>query len=74
MKTQYSEVMFSVNSPAVLFSYIPANLIKMIFSPLCGFEQAKIHIILLGIFITFQWLFIGWTAKTIARAVRPNQN
>ncbi|MBA2737453.1 MAG: hypothetical protein H0U50_11785 [Pyrinomonadaceae bacterium] len=74
LKTQYAEIMFSANSPAILLSFIPANLIKMIFPPLCGFEQAKIHIVLLGIFITFQWLFIAWAAKTIAQAARPNQN
>lgn len=72
LKMQYSEIIFSLNSPAILFSLISTDLMQTIFPYTCGFELAKIHIVFTGFFTVLQWLFIGWTAKTIARTIRPN--
>ena len=74
MRFQCAEFMLCINLPAVLTSVVQSRLTQNIFPDLCSFTQAKFQIIFLAFFITFQWLFIGWTAKTIARAVRPNQN
>lgn len=72
LKMQYSEIMFFLNLPALFFSLIPGGFISSLFSKVCIFEMAQIQIVLLAFFITFQWLFIGWTAKKIASAIRPN--
>jgi len=74
MKEHFSEIMFDINLPAVLAYSVQEKLIQTVFPDFCFFTNAKFQIVFLIFFITMQWLLIGWTAKTIARAVRPNQN
>ena len=74
MKFQCPEFMLSINLPALTASVIQGDLTQSFFSDFCVYTQAKFQIIFLAFFITFQWLFIGWTAKTIARAVRPSHD
>jgi hypothetical protein len=74
MRLQCADVMLYVNSPALVASTVLGELTQGISSGLCNFTQARIQIALSLVFITLQWLFIGQTAKTIARAVRPTHN
>lgn len=74
MRFQCSELMLWINLPAVLASVLQARLTQKVLPDFCSFEQAKFQIAFLLIFITLQWLFIGQTAKTIARAVRPDRS
>lgn len=74
MKLQCAEFMLSINLPALAASAIQSDLTQSFFPDFCGFTQAKFQIIFLAFFITFQWLFIGWTAKTIARAIQPKSD
>ena len=71
MKVNYTKIMFDINLPAALASLIQGKFTQIFFSDFCFFTGAKIQIIFLAIFITLQWLFIGWTAKTVASAIRP---
>jgi hypothetical protein len=74
VKFHYAETMFNINLPALLAGLIHGRLVQTVFPDLCVFTHAKFQIIFLALFITIQWLFIGWTAQTIARAVRPKTN
>jgi hypothetical protein len=73
MQASFSKLLFAnINSPAILLSILPGKFIQMNFPDLCVFTLAKFQIIFFLFFITLQWLFIGWMAKTIARRIRPN--
>ena len=74
MKLHYAETILSINSPAALASLIQGKFTHAVFPDFCSYTHAKFQIIFLVFFIIFQWLFIGWAAKTIARAIRPNQS
>jgi hypothetical protein len=74
MKLHYAETILNINSPAALASLLQGKFMQSVFPDFCVFTHLKIQIVFLIFFITFQWLFIGWAAKTIARAVQPNQN
>ncbi len=73
MKIHYAENILSINSPAILASMIPSKFMQIIFSNFCLFTYARFQIIFLIFFITFQWLFIGWAAKTIAQKIQSSQ-
>jgi len=65
-------LMLNVNFPALGFAAISKYFIKLIL-----WNPNEIAASVLGFFstlffITLQWLFIGWTAKKIASAIRPN--
>jgi hypothetical protein len=72
MKIHYAETILQINSPAAVASLIQSKFMQIIFPDFCVFAQAKLQIIFLIFFITFQWLFIGWIAKTIAQKIRSN--
>ncbi|HEX8287750.1 MAG TPA: hypothetical protein VF556_07145 [Pyrinomonadaceae bacterium] len=74
IKSNYAEIMFNINLPAALASLIQSKLTQTIFSDFCFFTDAKIQIVFLAVFITLQWLFIGWMAKTLASAIQPKQD
>lgn len=59
-----------MNSPAIIAAAIQSRLTKFIFSDLCVYTQIKFQILFLIFFVTLQWLFIGWAAKTIAQKIR----
>lgn len=71
---QCAEFTLYINLPALMMSAIQDNLMQSVFPDLCIFTQAKFKIVFLMIFIILQWLFIGWTAQSIARAIRPKNN
>lgn len=65
-----SDFMFLLNLPAVLFSLLSGTFVQIIFPDFCLYTQGKIQIVFFVFFITFQWLFIGWTAKTLAGKIQ----
>ncbi len=71
VKSHYAQLMFDINLPALLAGFVQGRLMHAVLPDLCVFTHAKFQIISLAVIITFQWLFIGWTAKTIARIIRP---
>ena len=73
LKFQCADVMLYINLPALAVSAVVDKLGQSVSTDLCAFTQAKFQIIFLAIFITLQWLFIAQMAKTIARAIRPNE-
>ena len=74
VKSYYADAIFNINLPATLVSLIHGKFMQTIFPDFCFFTHAKFQIIALIFYITFQWLFIAWTAKTIARAIQPNRD
>jgi hypothetical protein len=72
LKTHYAEIILEINSVAILASMIPSKFMQIIFPEFCSFTQARFQIVFLIFFITLQWLFIGWAAKTIAQKIRSN--
>ena len=72
MKVYCAEVILESNSPAIIAAIFPSKFMQIVFPEFCFFTQAKFQVIFLIFFIIFQWLFIGWTAKTIAQKIRYN--
>jgi hypothetical protein len=73
MRSQCADLMLYVNSPAFLVLADLNNLMQSVSPDFCNFTHGKIYFVFCFVFITFQWLFIGQTAKIIARAIRPNK-
>ena len=71
MRLQCADIMLYINSPALAVSAVLGKVAQSVSADLCVFTHAKIQIVFFAIFVTLQWLFIGQTAKTIARAIRP---
>lgn len=65
-----AEGMALINLPALLLSLLSSKLINISISGVCFFTGAKFEIAFILFFITFQWLFIGWIAKTVARKIQ----
>lgn len=60
-----------LNSPSGILTTLSVLIIR-IFSPGLSFSvEMNIGNTLFVIFMIFQWLFIAWIAKTIARKFRP---
>jgi hypothetical protein len=74
MKFQCADILLYINLPALAASAVQGKLMKNLFPDLCSFTHSQFQIIFLMIFITLQWLFIGWTAQTIARAIQQKNN
>ena len=72
MKILYAEIILNINSPAVLTAMFPSKFMQIIFPDFCAFTHAKFQIVFLLFLVTFQWLFIGWAAKTIAQKIRSS--
>lgn len=73
MRFQCVDIMLYTNSPALVISAMLGKLMQGVSPQLCSFTYAKIQIVFFIILVTLQWLFIGQTAKTIARAIRPTK-
>ncbi len=58
-----------LNIPALLASVISSEIVMAIFPNFCAFTHTQIHFLTTAFFITFQWLLIGWLAKTIAQTI-----
>lgn len=65
-----AEGMVLINLPALLLSLFSSKLINISSSGVCFFTRAKFEIAFMLFFVTFQWLFIGWLAKTIALKIQ----
>jgi hypothetical protein len=63
-------VMELINVPALLLSLFSSKFINLFFSAECFFTRAKFEIAFILFFVTLQWLFIGWLAKTIALKIQ----
>jgi hypothetical protein len=66
-----SKVIELMNLPAILLSIFSNKFINIAFFNVCFFTKAKFEIAFMVFFVTLQWLFIGWTAKAIARRIQP---
>jgi hypothetical protein len=61
-----------LNLPALILSTLSSKAVLSVFPNYCAFTHAEMQLIITVIFITFQWLFIGWLAKTIAQKLTKN--
>lgn len=65
----YDELMISLNSPAALLTLIPVIIIKILFQMSYQFAFDQFGLVTFLFFVTLQWLFIGYLAKTVARKI-----
>jgi hypothetical protein len=65
--SNFDKIMLSQNAPAIVLTFIPHHLIHFLFSQMEWLMLQRLTLVILTFFITLQWLFIGWTAKTMAR-------
>lgn len=65
-------LMLNANFPALGLSAISKYFIKLILWNPNEIAAGVLGFFSTLFFITLQWLFIGWTAKKIAFAIRPN--
>ena len=66
-----AKIMLNINAPAIIASTFSDVCIK-ISADFSALTQARFIIVFLMFFITLQWLFIGWAAKTIARKIQSH--
>jgi hypothetical protein len=66
----FDKIMLSQNAPAIVLSFVPHQLIHFLFTDLDWLTLRYLTFAFLLFFVTSQWLFIGWTAKTIGRKLR----
>lgn len=69
--SNFDKVMLSLNFPAGVFSFASLKLIKSLFPTFYKTLDDEFGFVILLFFITLQSLFIGWTAKAIARRLQP---
>lgn len=67
--TNLTETFIILNLPAFMLAQIPTFLIINIFGKFCAVTEMQIGIGFFALFITLQWLFIAWLAKTLARTL-----
>lgn len=72
IRMQCATTLLSINSPAIIASAFPGKVMQVVFPDFCTYTQAQFQIAFLLFFITLQWLFIGWAAKTIAQKLQSN--
>jgi hypothetical protein len=65
--SNFDKIMLSQNAPAIVISFIPHQLIHFLFTDLDWFTLRNLTFAFLLFFVTLQWLFIAWAAKTVAR-------
>lgn len=68
--SNFDKIMLSQNAPAIALSFIPHQLIHFLFPQMDWLVLRHLTFAFLLFFVTLQWLFIAWTAKTIARKLR----
>ena len=66
-----AKIMLNINAPAMIASAIFDVCIKIL-ADFSALTQARFLIVFLIYFITFQWLFIGCAAKTIAQKIQSS--
>jgi hypothetical protein len=65
--SNFDSLMIVNNAPALLASLFSGKFAGFLFPQFCYFTHQKLWVISLVLFVALQWLFIGWTAKTIGR-------
>ena len=71
MNVYFDQIMHYINLPAIM-ALIFADGWLALLTNFSISTQAKFQDIFLIFFITLQWLFIGWAAKSIAQKIRSN--
>ena len=67
----FEVLMRLMHFPAALPTVISAGFLNFLFSAPNNFIYYRFAFPIFLFFVTFQWLFIAWTAKTIAGRIRP---
>ena len=65
--SNFDKIMLSQNFPAIILSFVPNGLIHFLFPQMDWHAVWQITLVFLLSFVALQWLFIGWSAKMIAR-------
>jgi hypothetical protein len=73
MNVYSHKIMLNINAPAMMAASIFSDDCIKILADFSALTQARFQIVFLIFFITFQWLFIGWAAKTIAQKIQSAQ-
>lgn len=66
----FDKIMLAQNLPAGFVSFVAAKNTEFFFHATSWLSFQKVWLPFLLFFVTLQWLFIGWSAKMIARKVR----
>jgi uncharacterized membrane protein YfcA len=69
----FDKIILSLNLPAAVLTVILLWFLEFLFPPSYLFLDC-LGFGILFFFVALQWLFIGWTAKAIARRIRPTDN
>ena len=70
--SNFDKIMLSLNSPAIILSFIPHKLMHFLFLQADWLTRRQLTYAFLLFFVTLQWLFIAWTAKMIARKLKAD--
>lgn len=62
----FPKMMININAPAILISSLPTFFVAMV-SKIPATIENKLFLAFSTFFVIFQWLFIGWAAKKIAK-------
>lgn len=63
----------SANAPAFISSLFSLEIMKIFWQPMSSAVTTNFIGIFLVFFVTLQWLFIAWIAKTLAAKFRPKE-
>lgn len=66
----FDKMMFCQNSPAVILTIASSEFFGFLFSKSSAHYPFRLSVFLF--FVTLQWLFIGWLAKTLAPLFRQD--
>ena len=64
-----AKIMIYINSPAIMASIFTDASVNIL-TDFSALTQVRLQVIFFIFFITLQWLFIAWAAKTIAQQIR----
>lgn len=66
------KIMLVQNFPALILAMAFSKIIEFLFFDAHQFISLGFIYLICTFFITFQWLFVGWLTKTLARVIRKN--
>lgn len=66
----FGKIIVVLNVPAIILTAIPLRIMDFLFSIPNLFSQRQLLSFIFLFFVTLQWLFIGWLAKTIALKIQ----
>ena len=70
----FDKIMTLLNVPSFILTALPLKVVGFLFSIRDVFSYRERLSIVFLIFVTLQWLFIGWFAKTIAQKIQAMRN